>query len=120
MVLRQQGPWTYGALANHVWSFAGDERADISSTFLQPFLSYTTPSAVSYALQTESTYDWKNEQWSAPIGAIVSKVTTIGGQTVSIAGGIRYWVDSPESGPEGWGASALRRGTEAPCKEGNR
>ncbi len=121
VVLRQQGPWTYGALANHVWSFAGDDkRADISSTFLQSFLSYTTPSAVSYALQTERTYDWKNEQWSAPIGAIVSKVTTIGGQTVSIAGGIRYWVDSPESGPEGWGASALRRGTEAPCKEGNR
>src|SRR5688572_7990565 len=30
--------WTYGALANHVWSFAGDdERADVSSTFLQPF-----------------------------------------------------------------------------------
>lgn len=105
VVLRQQGPWTYGALVNHVWSFAGDDkRADISSTFLQPFMSYTTPSAVSYALQTESTYDWKNEQWSAPIGAIVSKVTSIGGQTVSVAGGIRYWIDSPESGPEGWGA----------------
>ena len=39
-----------------------------------------------------------------PIGAIVSKVTNIGGQTVSVAGGIRYWIDSPESGPEGWGA----------------
>ena len=105
VVLRQQGPWTYGALANHVWSFAGDDkRADISSTFLQPFLSYTTPSAVSYALQTESTYDWENEQWSVPIGAIVSKVTSIGDQRVSIAGGVRYWAEAPESGPDGWGA----------------
>ena len=105
VVLRQQGPWTYGALANHVWSFAGDDkRADISSTFLQPFLSYTTPSAVSYALQTESTYDWENEQWSVPIGAIISKVTNIGGQMVSIAGGVRYWAEAPESGPDGWGA----------------
>ena len=59
---------------------------------------------MSYALQTESTYDWKNEQWSAPIGAIVSKVTDIGAQTVSIAGGIRYWIDSPEGSPEGRGA----------------
>jgi len=34
------GGWTYGALANHLWSVAGDDdRADISSTFLQPFLS---------------------------------------------------------------------------------
>lgn len=33
VVLKQNGPWTYGMLANHV-SFAGpDRRADISSTF---------------------------------------------------------------------------------------
>ena len=69
---------------------------------IQTAESYTTPSAVSYTLQTESTYDWKNEQWSVPIGAIVSKVTSLGGQLVSISGGIRYWADSPESGPEGW------------------
>jgi len=47
VALRQQGPWTYGALANHIWSFAGnDNRADISATFLQPFLSYTTPPSI--------------------------------------------------------------------------
>lgn len=34
--------WTYGALVNHLWSFAGDDaRADISATYLQPFLSKT-------------------------------------------------------------------------------
>jgi hypothetical protein len=103
--LRQQGAWTYGALANHIWSFAGDDdRADISATFIQPFLSYTTPSAVTYTVQTESTYDWKNTQWSVPVGAFVSKVTNLGGQLVSIAGGVRYWAESPASGPEGWGA----------------
>ena len=35
-----------GALANHLWSCAGDDdRGDINTTFLQPFLSYTTPTA---------------------------------------------------------------------------
>ncbi len=35
--------WTVGVLGNHIWSFAGDSSdADISSTFLQPFISYTT------------------------------------------------------------------------------
>ena len=43
VVLTQRGPWTTGALANHVWSVGGESsRADISSTFVQPFLSYTT------------------------------------------------------------------------------
>lgn len=46
VVLRQHGPWTYGALANHIWSFAGhDDRPNVSATFLQPFLSYTTKDA---------------------------------------------------------------------------
>lgn len=105
VVLRQQGPWTYGLLGNHIWSFAGkDSRADISSTFLQPFLSYTTPKAWTFGLNTESTYDWKNEKWSVPINVTVSKVTKIGSQLVSVGGGMRYWADSPDSGPEGLGA----------------
>lgn len=105
VALRQQGPWTYGALANHIWSFAGDDsRADINATFLQPFLSYTTPQAWTFALNTESTYDWEGEQWSVPVNGIVSKVTKIGDQLVSIGAGARYWAEGPGGGPEGWGA----------------
>jgi hypothetical protein len=64
VVIRQQGPWTVGALANHIWSFAGhSSRADVSATFLQPFLTYTTPSATTFSLNTESTYDWNSRQW---------------------------------------------------------
>lgn len=104
VALKQQGPWTYGGLANHLWSFAGESaRDDISATFLQPFVSYTTPSAVSYTLQTESTYNWKTEQWTVPLAFVAGKVARIGSQTVQFGGGIRYYADSPESGPEGLG-----------------
>lgn len=104
VALKQQGPWTYGLLANQIWSFAGsNSRQDISATFLQPFLTYTTPDAWSFALQTESTYDWENSQWLVPINAVVTKVTKIGDQLVSVGGGVRYWADGPESGPHGWG-----------------
>lgn len=104
VVLRQRGPWTYGMLANHIWSFAGnDNREDVSNTFLQPFLSYTTPTAWTFSLNTETTYDWKNEQWTVPINGVVSKVTKIGSQLISVGGGVRYWADSPDSGPEGLG-----------------
>jgi len=102
VALKQDGPWTYGALANHIWSFAGDDdRQDVSATFLQPFLSYTTPAAVTFTLQTESTYDWENEQWSIPVAVLVSKLTSFGRQKISFTGGPRYYVDSPSGGPEG-------------------
>jgi len=104
VVLKQNGPWTFGILANHVWSFAGPEsRADINSTFLQPFISYTTANAWTFGFNTESTYDWEGEQWSVPINLTVSKLVQIGTQPVSFGGGVRYWAEAPDSGPEGFG-----------------
>lgn len=104
VALKQSGPWTYGALANHIWSFAGDEdRADINATFVQPFLSYTTPRATTFSINTETTYDWEAEQWSVPINASVSQLTSIGKRPVSVFAGVRYWADSPDNGPEDWG-----------------
>lgn len=102
VVLKQQGRWTYGALANHLWSVAGTHnRADISNTFIQPFLSYTTPKAWTFSINTESTYDWENEQWSVPINGAVTKVTKIGEQLVSVGAGVRYWAESSDGGAEG-------------------
>ncbi|NMN73970.1 transporter [Rhizobium sp. 57MFTsu3.2] len=107
VVLKQDGPWTYGTLANHIWSVAGDgSRADISSTFLQPFISYTTQDAWTFALNTESTYDWESNQWSVPINVSVSKLVTFDKQPVSFQLGARYWAESPEGGPQGWGVRA--------------
>lgn len=104
LVLKQTGPLTYGMLANHMWSFAGDsDRSNISSTFLQPFVSYTTKTATTFSLQTESTYDWESEEWSVPINAAVSQVLKIGSQLLQMKAGVRYWADSPNTGPEGWG-----------------
>ena len=104
VVLKQQHGWTYGALANHIWSVGGDsQRADISSTFLQPFLSHTTKDAWTYSVNLESTYDWKGEQWTLPLNVTAGKLTKVGGVPVSFTGGVRYWLDSPENGPHGWG-----------------
>ncbi len=104
VVLKQKGPWTYGALANHIWSVAGDDkRPDMSATLLQPFMSYTTKGAISYSLSTEATYDWKSKQWAVPLSANISKVMKLGNQPVSVGGGLRYWAESTDGGPEGWG-----------------
>ena len=93
-------------LANQIWSFAGDSsEPDINSTFLQPFISYTTHDAWTFTLNTESTYDWENDEWSVPINAVVSKLVRIDKLPVQFFGGVRYWADSPDDvGPTGWGA----------------
>jgi hypothetical protein len=56
VVLKQSNGWTVGVLANHIWSFAGEsDRSNVSATFLQPFVSYTTKDAWTFTLNTEST-----------------------------------------------------------------
>ena len=105
VALKQQGPWTYGALFNHIWSVAGeDDRADVNSTFLQPFVAYVTGTHTTFSLNTESTYDWESEEWSVPINFLVAQMLKIGGLPIQIAAGVRYWADSSEGGPEDWGA----------------
>jgi hypothetical protein len=105
VLLKQSGPWTVGFLGNHIWSFAGeDDRADISVSYLQPFAAYITKTHTTLSLNTESTYDWEAEQWSVPINFQVSQLLKIGGQPISIGAGVRYWAESPDAGPEDWGA----------------
>jgi len=104
VALKQQGPWTYGILANHIWSFAGDAgRSDVNSTFMQPFVGYTTASAWSFDLQTETTYDWESGQWNVPLVLLVSKVTAIGDQLIQVQAGPRYFASHFDGGPEGLG-----------------
>jgi hypothetical protein len=104
VVLKQEGRWSFGMLANHIWSFAGrDERADVSATFLQPFVAHTSADAWTVSLNTESTYNWEDEDWSVPINFNVSKLLKFGNQPVQIGGGLRYWVESPDAGPKGLG-----------------
>ena len=107
VALKQMGPWTIGGLANHIWSVDGDDdRADINATFLQPFISYITKTKTTIGLNTESTYDWENDQWSVPVNASVAQLFKIGPQIMQLSLGARYWAKSPDDGPEGWGGRA--------------
>ena len=105
LVLRQEGPWTYGVLANHIWSYAdagGHDRPGVSQTFVQPFLTYTTPTHVTYGLNTESAYNWKTGSWTVPVNATVAKLYNFGGQRVQLTAGGKVYLASEDQGP-GWG-----------------
>jgi hypothetical protein len=109
VVLKQTGPWTYGMLANHIWSVAGkSDRSDVNATFVQPFLNYTTKQAWTYTLNTESTRNWEanEDEWTVPLNATVTKVLKLGGQLVSVGGGARYYVTGPDTAPD-WGLRVI-------------
>lgn len=105
VALRQSGPWTWGMLANHVWSFGGSGRNDVNATFLQPFLTWTAKSGFGVFLNSESTYDWEATQWSVPINLGVTQVLKVGSQRIQLGLGARHWVETPRGGPD-WGLRA--------------
>jgi hypothetical protein len=81
VVLKQTGPWTYGALWNQVWSFSGDpNRTDVNQMFLQPFLAYQATQTVTLTAQSEMTGNWKadNQKWTIPINFLVAKLSSFG------------------------------------------
>jgi len=108
VALKQVGPWTYGALFNHVWSFAGeDDRADVDATFIQPFLNYViTKTKTTIGLNTESTYNWENEKWSVPINFSIKQMAKFGSQIMQFGVGARYWAESPDGAADDWGVRA--------------
>jgi hypothetical protein len=50
-------------------------------------------------VNTESTYDWKAEEWTVPVHLSVSKLVRFGHQPVSFQVGYRHYFDSPSGGP---------------------
>ena len=98
VLLKQQGPWTYGVLVNQLWNIGGE--ADISSMFLQPFLAKGLGKGRTLSVNSESTYNWKTHDWTVPINLAYSKVTKWGKQLVSNQIGAGLYATSPSGGPE--------------------
>jgi hypothetical protein len=104
VALKQEGPWTVGGLANHVWSVAGeDARADVNASYFEPWVTYTTKSNTSISMSVETVYDWEADEASIPVNFIVDQLVQIKGQYVSFGAALKYWADSPTDGPEGFG-----------------
>lgn len=104
LVLKQSaGGITYGMLANQIWSFAGDDsRSDVSSMLLQPFFAKSWPDSTTFNLNSETTYDWIADSWTVPVNVGVSHIYRFGRQPVQVAAIGRYYVVSPDGGPD-WG-----------------
>jgi hypothetical protein len=102
VALRQEHGFTYGVLANQIWSYAGSGHENVNATFLQPFLCYTLKTYTTFAVNTESTYDWQGRQWSVPLNFMINQMLKVGKQPISLQLGYRYYAEGPSGGPD-WG-----------------
>ena len=108
VILKMQGHMTYGMLANQLWGFADTgsyPRTGLNQMFLQPFFAYTTPKAVTYAINSETTANWAasgGDAWTIPINLMVNKVTKLGPFPFQIGGGVGCYLDSPDATGATW------------------
>jgi len=102
IALQQTHGFTYGVLANHIWSYAGWGDQNVNATFLQPFFSYTTKTFTTFGVNTESTYDWQGHQWTVPVNFTVQQLVKIGKLPIAFQVGYRYYAERPAGGPD-WG-----------------
>lgn len=105
LVLKLQGQWTYGALANHIWSYAGNGASDISATFFQPFITYASKSGASLTLASENTQSWNNDVFGGFTGLYYAKVLKFGKQMMQLGGGPKIYYGNNYLNPE-WGIRA--------------
>ena len=105
VALKHKGHTNVGLLASHVWSVAGSaSHPDVSETYAQPFVAYTTTKAWTFAATSYDTYNWTAGRWTAIVNPIrVSKLVKLGRQRLSVGGALRCIVTSPQYQPKGCG-----------------
>jgi len=104
LVLKQQNGWTVGFLGNHLWDISGDDDAeDVNSTFLQPFVAYSTKTQTTFTVNSESTYNHEadsGDEWTVPINLTVAQLVKLGDQMTQFLVGYRHYAETPSGGPD--------------------
>jgi hypothetical protein len=87
VVLVQPHPWTIGALANNVWSFAGESgRSSVNQFYGQYFVNYNLPEGWYLTSSPVITANWKatsGNVWTVPVGGGVGKVFRLASQSLN-------------------------------------
>jgi hypothetical protein len=108
LVLKQTTGLTYGFLVNQLWSFAGEEdRSDVNQMFLQPFFAHNWKSGAGLTLNAEMTFNWQANTTTAYLNPIVTGITRLGKQAISMAIGPRICLGAPEASKSDFGLRAV-------------
>ncbi len=108
-VILFQPKWgTFGMLARHLGSFAGDsDRKDINQSLFEPFVNYNLPNGWYLISDIIITANWdldSSDIWTVPLGGGVGKLLKIGDQVINARTEAYYNVEKPDNAPDWqWG-----------------
>jgi len=105
VVLVQPGDWTFGALINNAWSFAGNsDRADVNHMLLNIFIVLQLGKGWYVNSAPIITSNWeaeKGQRWVVPLGAGGGRLFFLGGKLpVNLQTQLYYNAVRPDFGPE--------------------
>ena len=108
VVLFQPKWGTFGMLARHLGSFAGDsDRKNINQSLFEPFVNYNLPNGWYLISDIIMTANWdldSSDIWTVPIGGGVGKLFKIGDQAINARTEAYYNVAKPDNAPNWqWG-----------------
>jgi hypothetical protein len=107
VVLRSQGHWLFGSLAQNLWSVGGPSaRPDVNQMLLQPFVNYNLPHKWYLTSSPIITANWEvrpDERWVVPVGGGVGRIVRFGKLPVNVYTQLFRNVERPD-GTTHWSA----------------
>ena len=108
VVLFQPKWGTFGMLARHLGSFAGDsDRKNINQSLFEPFINYNLSKGWYLITDIIITANWdldSSDIWTVPLGGGVGKLFKIGDQAMNAKAEAYYNVAKPDNAPDWqWG-----------------
>ncbi len=107
VVLKSQGHWLYGSLAQNLWSVETGprNRPAVNQMLLQPFVNYNLPHKWYLTSSPIVTANWKVDtgRWVVPIGGGVGKIVRFGKLPVNAYAQVFRNVERPD-GTTSWSA----------------
>ncbi len=104
LLVFQPRAWTYGILANNVWSVAGKSGVpDVNRGMISLFLVRQLGKGWFVNCAPNITVNWKapsGQQWIVPIGPGAGKLSFLGKLPLNIQAGYYYNIVKPDFGPK--------------------
>lgn len=99
VVFSAQGNWIWGAIAQNIWSFAGDSDAGDVNVFSSQFtVNYKLKNRWYITSAPLITANWeveKENRWTVPVGGGIGRILKLNGKAIAIDVGAYYNVETP-------------------------
>ena len=102
LLMQDKGPWVFGGLLSHLWSYHGND-PEVNMTTFQPFVNYNLKDGWYLHSDPIITANWSadsSQMWTIPIGGGIGRVVKMGKTPVNLRLAAYHNLQSPRSGSD--------------------